>query len=301
MPVADGGAGGAGPKNNGGTKPPKGGHKPPKNGNHGGGKSDGASNPGNGGSGDLSGVLNPPFDPRMRKVGSPLNLSHEMKRGWAITEDGTKRVNFLFNPSSITVSNAVDPMAQRQDTVPEAVNDAGGVQVFADNPISQGAVGLDLLYDRTYEMFSGSKVKNQTIKNNDVDMAEAYGVYADVAAWWTLVGMYEQMPKGWHDSIPVSPMMQIPMYLFIGPYLLYYGFIDNLGVTYSHWSQRMIPQRCKVSVSFSMLPKPGGSKEVSEILGDLGTFFGGDTWSWDLQGSEVTGSEAVVPVGPGVL
>ncbi len=54
-------------------------------------------------------ALNPPFDPRMRRMGSPLNLSAQIKRGWIQNVDGTERVNFLFNPSAIDIASQVNP------------------------------------------------------------------------------------------------------------------------------------------------------------------------------------------------
>jgi hypothetical protein len=33
----------------------------------------------------------------------------------------------------------------------------------------------------------------------------------------------------------------------------YYGYISSLGVQYTHWTQRMIPTRCVVSIGMSLL------------------------------------------------
>jgi hypothetical protein len=38
--------------------------------------------------------------------------------------------------------------------------------------------------------------------------------------------------------------------------LTYFGYISSFSVQYTHWSNSMIPLRCVVSVSFTMLPNP---------------------------------------------
>jgi hypothetical protein len=45
--------------------------------------------------------------------------------------------------------------------------------------------------------------------------------------------------------------------------LTYFGYISSFSVQYTHWSNSMIPLRCVVSVSFTMLPNPQQSDAVA--------------------------------------
>ena len=39
---------------------------------------------------------------------------------------------------------------------------------------------------------------------------------------------------------------------------MYYGYINEWSVQYTHWTQYNIPMRCVISVNFTMLPMPPG-------------------------------------------
>lgn len=191
--------------------------------------------------------LNPPFDPRMRRIGSPLNLTSQIKRGWIQDEKATKRVDFLYNPSQLDLSHALDPNARTTRQV--TPNDTMDVLYAA----TQSTTGVSLLYDRTYELFSSGKTKGKVTTDT---MANEYGVYADVAAWYTYLKMLPDMPTSWTESLFAGPLTMVPSFLFVGPKLVYYGYPSSMNVTYSHWTQYMIPQRCKVDIGFTILPKP---------------------------------------------
>lgn len=246
--------------------------------------------------------LNPKFDPRIRQIGSPLNQAGQMKRGWAMRESGgSHRVNFLLNPSSLNVSHSMDPSAP-DPTQGYASDDPAQ----ADNPITNGSLSMELLYDRTYEMFSDPKAKK-----NKSTRAQYFGVFADVAAWYSLFGMYdatadssiESMPGNWTDTPTVSPMKNIPIWLFCGEHMVFYGWCTSLGVTYSHFNQIFVPQRCKIAITIAMLPKPGGFPVQGPGLveGSGGSGIQGSTSSggWAIDwGDPNVGTGAI---GPGVL
>jgi hypothetical protein len=226
--------------------------------------------------------LNPPFDPRMRRVGSPLNMSHKIKRGWIQDKDATKRVNFLFNPSQLDVQHAVDPQWTESPLQQEGTNDV--TSPFYTGSGSQ--LSVKLLYDRTYELFSAPK--DPKFKST----ANLFGVWADVAAWYTYVGLLDDMPTTWDEGLIINAAQLIPSYLFIGPRLAYYGWPTSVNVTYSHWSQNMVPSRCAVDVGFQILPHQGtalstisGWSSTSDMLfGDAGAF----DWLGDLTLSGAT-------------
>ena len=53
--------------------------------------------------------------------------------------------------------------------------------------------------------------------------------------------------------------MMVPAYLYLGQRntnLNYYGYISEWDVTYTHWTQWMVPMRCVIDISFTMLPPP---------------------------------------------
>jgi hypothetical protein len=221
-------------------------------------KGGGASEPGSDGKGNkkpkVKGLnkitnmesLNPPFDPRMRRIGSPLNLTNRIKRGWIQSEEDNLRVNFLFNPSSLDLSHTIDPsMVRNPDQAPSAdVMDP-------DYPTIGSSTGVKLLYDRTYELFSAPK-------DGKMGFANKYGVWADVAAWYVFLGLLPEMPDSWENSIITDPPTYRTSYLFVGPKMVYYGWVTGISVAYSHWNQEMVPARCAVDVSFQLLPSPSG-------------------------------------------
>ena len=197
-------------------------------------------------------ALNPPFDPRMRRIGSPLNQTAFIKRGWIQKEDTGERVNFLFNPSELDLSHTVDPsaVAMPDQRPPEDHGDPYYVG-------SGSTTGVKLLYDRTYEMFSGPK------DDKDKSLANRLGVWADMAAWYKFLGMIDAMPTNWSDGIIAQPPQLFTSWLFVGPKLVYYGWVTGISVVYSHWTGDMIPVRGAVDVSFQILPYTGDAPERS--------------------------------------
>jgi hypothetical protein len=193
------------------------------------------------------GALNPPFDARMRSIGSPLNRSSQIRRGWIQAEDTRQRVNFLYNVSQLDLSHQVDPnnVVQPAQKPPDSVTDPFYT-------MSASTTGVKLLYDRTYELFSAPA-------SGSTGFANKYGVWADVAAWYVYMGMLPSMPKSWDDSIITSPATLVRSYLFVGPNMVFYGWPTGINVTYSHWTQNMIPQRCSVDIGFQIIPHTGAA------------------------------------------
>ena len=192
-------------------------------------------------------ALNPPFDARMRRIGSPLNMSTQMKRGWLQSEDRSNRINFLFNPSQLDLSHGVNPDV--------ALNAKGKMPNDPTSPwytSSSSAATVKLLFDRTYELFSAPR-------RGTANTANRYGVFADVAAFYVFLGMLPDMPRHWEDTLLVSPPQLKTAYLFVGPRQVYYGWVNNLSVSYSHWTQFMIPSRCSIDLSFTILPHKGAA------------------------------------------
>jgi hypothetical protein len=120
-------------------------------------------------------------------------------------------------------------------------------------------VGFSLLFDRTYETWD---------RKYNGHRAGELGVYDDVLALYHIVGITApatwrlrevtsgRSKKGHMATMVVSAMVYTPVWVYFGGPLKYYGVISSLGITYSHWTQNMIPSRCGVDISMSLLPKP---------------------------------------------
>lgn len=190
--------------------------------------------------------LNPPFDPRMRRIGNPDHAAGGIKRGWIQTEEDNLRVNFLFNPSEISIAHTPIEDFRTPEQQPES--DVKGISYASMG----SSTGIKLLYDRSYELF-GPGV------HGGKGFANRFGVYADVAAWYVLLGMLEEMPTNWESSIVTHPPQPKMAYLFVGPKMVYYGRLAGANVTYSHWTTNMIPARCAIDISFEILPYGGAA------------------------------------------
>lgn len=210
-------------------------------------------------------ILNPPFDPRMRKIGSPLNRSTEMKRGWIQDEAGENRVNFLFNPPQIDLTHGVVENMLTPRQVAEQMPDLLNLDVAVAAPTVGSDLSLTLLYDRTYELYSPPK-------SLSYEPVKTFGVAADVFAWYVYLGMLEEMPLTWAESLPTSPPVYVPSYLVVGATSVFYGYPTGIQVTYAHFTQTMIPARCSIDIGFTILPKPAGAnvpglaQEASEAV-----------------------------------
>jgi hypothetical protein len=53
-----------------------------------------------------------------------------------------------------------------------------------------------------------------------------------------------------------------------GTQLMYFGYISSFSVNYTHWSNNMVPLRCVISVSFTMLPNPSAADQ-SSVTNDI--------------------------------
>jgi hypothetical protein len=149
----------------------------------------------------------------------------------------------------LDLSHSIDPSLTRS---PEQAAATKNDVMDPDYPTIGSTTGVKLLYDRTYELFSPPKTGR-------LDFANKYGVWADVAAWYVYLGLLPEMPDSWENSLITDPPVLKNSYLFVGPKLVYYGWVTGINVTYSHWSMQMVPSRCAVDVSFQILPHTGAT------------------------------------------
>ncbi|MFE2283900.1 hypothetical protein ACFXDJ_06980 [Streptomyces sp. NPDC059443] len=246
---------------------------------------------------DLSPTVNPGFDRRIRAT--PMTRT-EPPRGYIVSADygvGTgkaaqkvreSRVNFLYNPSEISVSHTVTASS---GILPADVVSDYDVTRYVGK--SGGSMSFSLIFDRSYE----------TTDVNVINSAGWVGVHADVAALYDLTGINESrvqvsgsdtggslfggvldpaldlLDPGRGSAGPPMASMRYRGVMTIRPVYVvltdqwvppvsgvpsrtgsmqWYGYISSMDVTYSHWSERMIPIRCGVRVQMQLLVEYSG-------------------------------------------
>ncbi|WP_411087784.1 hypothetical protein [Streptomyces sp. 061-3] len=233
-------------------------------------KSDGAVNlPG-------KGIWENRFDPRIQSIPSYLpgekGSNFGLMRGYMTTafpkgnKSKTPRfymLNFLYNPSAVSVNHSTDAANQVMPPYTRSDLDDGVPLVAAGGTLSFG-----LLFDRTYEMSDPTKF--DTVEGT-------YGVMADIHVLYNLVGINttQEAQAADGEDKPTSGnvlgiMQMSPVWCRFGqarhsfkdklPNLSrmeYFGYINNIGITYTHFSQRMTPVRCAVDISMTLMSSYG--------------------------------------------
>lgn len=222
-------------------------------------------------------IVQPPFDHKIKTLSYPMEskVAGSLTRGYMIWYQPmpgfstNARVDFLYNPSSVSAQFA---MSTAGPTVqfPNA-GDVADPRVMLNQTAS-----WSLLFDRTYELwgqYETSGIPKQT-PGPDNNNPAVYGVLADLYQMQQFTGMtMAYTPDGQlnHKLSTTSLigrqgiMQQIPSYVYFGgkKNLAYYGYITEWDYTITHWTQYMIPMRCLVDISWTMLPPRGNITTVS--------------------------------------
>jgi hypothetical protein len=228
---------------------------------------------------------NGPFDPRitsipfLQKNGNSFDNSKKLTRGFIVMEkpiNGVRyRCNFLYNPSEIDISHGIDT-GVLADQNSQLKNDVTAGQFIL--PLQQ-TLSFSLQFDRTYELWDPSKLFGDART-----WVPQFGVAYDVLSLYKITGVATPMnvtgdnatdvqgavdnfKKGSFSNSPAGPMIYTPVFVVIGSSLSYYGVIQQLDVRYTHWTQQMIPSRCVVQVSVTLLPAPQGGNKYAPIIG----------------------------------
>ncbi len=213
-------------------------------------------------SGDVNDYINRTPDPRLnsilRKTGSPLRLGIiQQTDDWAIANDQRQpyACRFMFNPPVINVgySIATGVLPANQLTSAQAA-------ALALYP-GQTTLGFSLLFDRTYEVAYGPGQSNPT------DLRKI-GVYHDIHALENVVGV-SNSANYTRDSVDekgkaktnanalLGNMLMVPVYVIFGGGagigLAFVGFFTAMSVTYTLFSQNMVPTRAAVDLQFNQL------------------------------------------------
>lgn len=184
------------------------------------------------------------------------------------------KVNFLYNPSTITESRSLD------------LNN-GVLPAYARNPDDPGSyatslnttISFSLLFDRTFELWDTNYRQTQP---------GIYGVRSDVEAFYNLLGI--NIPQTQTNTAAQAkppainpakitntvqgPMQFIPTYLYFGANskgaLNYFGYVSGINITYTHFIANMTPSRCAIDVSFTVLSQIAGSATgAGSLIGDV--------------------------------
>lgn len=203
-------------------------------------------------------VTNPPFDPRrystnpayagvqqgllIRSTNTTIGTSTDITTGNAIGTSAatapsgvspTVKLRFLYNPSDYTISYSPT------DSVIAATNanNSGADSSSASTLIgaSTTTASFSLLFDRTYEL-------NSAINTPGSPDSHLTGVNVDTVVLQQLLGI----PLD-GNGFP----LYLPVQLYLGGVntLAFYGIITSAQVTYSHFSQTMVPLRAAVAIS----------------------------------------------------
>ena len=220
---------------------------------------------------------NPPFDPRILRIWNPEGgrfYRGYMQQSQEYTNPTgrmfPRRVNFLYNPSTITVrySSSIigfDPSAAA------AAGDTGTMLI----PNMQETT-FALFFDRTYEV---AGIRHPHRKMASWQKRLAYGVRADVMALEEMVGIRDG--QGPILRIPLNLCFGLPEYTDdpsqesinagpVGPDTLMrrpikqFGWVSGMDVQYTHFANNMTPVRAVVNITFTHQIKGRSNADVQE-------------------------------------
>lgn len=225
-------------------------------------------------------IEQPPFDPRIQTLKFPLGGADfgTLQRGYMVWDStqlltgysSAAKMNFLFNPSTVTATYSLIPDTSVQAAMmfPTAYDNTD-LRV----PLSQ-TVEWSLLFDRTFELWGNynsgtqSGVSPGAADNNNPSVV---GVMVDINAMQQFTGMYANFYSG-VSAVQQSSgssqgglynqqgiMMPVYSYVWFGSAaLFFYGYVSEWDVTITHWTQYMVPMRCVINITFTMMPTPAG-------------------------------------------
>lgn len=204
--------------------------------------------------------------------------------------------NFLYNPSSFSASFQVQTSGVATSYLFSDPSDAA-------NPVAptNNSVSFTVLFDRTYDLWQSYNTDgtskyagSQTMKTGGND-ARVVGVQADIWQLMYLTGMFQTGQQINADNSGTSQvgtilqgtygdssgafsttagfMEMVPCWLNLNPssgVTQYYGYISYWDYTITHFTQYMIPMRCSIDITMTLLPQPALSNGLPYSLGSGG-------------------------------
>jgi hypothetical protein len=226
-------------------------------------------------------VTQPKFDARISKLVYPLMGGRApghgtLKRGFMVWDkplvgySGLATVHFLYNPSTV---EADYPIA---DSTVGAILQFPNPHDKADLrvPLQQTA-SWSLLFDRTYELWGSADHPGESPGKNNNDPS-VIGVLADVFQMQQFTGMLVSYSQGTNPVVNPGGKVAnfaghqgiiqiVPSWVYFGDKsaLSFYGYISEWDLQVTHWTQQMVPMRCVINITFTMLPPVSASKPGS--------------------------------------
>ncbi|MFI1796552.1 hypothetical protein ACH427_04225 [Streptomyces sp. NPDC020379] len=178
-------------------------------------------------------------------------------------ESDLRTLRFLYNPSTVAVTHGLDGQNMQLAQWQRSEDMTGTALLPVNNSCS-----FSLLFDRTFDVL-GPRDKPPA----------KFGVMYDINMLYNICGINQQVnpnvgvtvtpykdgsdtskPSPDSGELPTKitgPMQMVPVDIYFGGHnnLYFYGFISNLSIQYSHWTQEMIPTRSAVSITVTGLPK----------------------------------------------
>lgn len=229
-------------------------------------------------------VVQPPFDPRLTTKVFPLTGGNGqvLQTGYMIWDQplpgysGRAVIRYLYNPSTVSSDyNIADASAQAALNFPNP-----GDSAMLAIPLSQTA-SWTLMFDRTFELWQSYESSGLPVGGNADTGAGTLGVQADVLAFMQFTGMLTNYSYGTAGAAPTTAntnlaansgiMQLVPAWAYFGNNnvansQMYYGYINEWSVQYTHYTQYNVPIRAVVSVNFTMLPMPSTAPPQAPAL-----------------------------------
>lgn len=253
-----------------------------------------------GGGSGLTLYRQPIFDQRMRTLAWPMNSAQtgntfsdiELVRGVLVWDQATPyqsqpEVNFLFNPTTVTVAYNMDAMDVASTLMFRSPQDTAQA-AFAMNQ----SVSISLYFDRTFELWGSYnpetgvprhqpkpvRAGKTTYYEYNVMDPTVFGVDVDILAFKQVTGQLLQqyslngtlggpIPNagGYTPGLSQQGVMtMIPTWMFLGPTetgMSFYGYISDFTVTVTHFTQYMVPMRCVIDLDFALMMPPANEPQ----------------------------------------
>jgi hypothetical protein len=212
--------------------------------------------------------------------------------------DGRDMINFLFNPSTVTSDYSVGNVSLQGAMLYQVPGDNGNLL----SPLLQQTVTWQLYFDRTFELLYGTptKAKNDpTVIGCQADVLQfmqftgvlASGSAGSYASNSTVTANQGTTTANNGQNVnQAGIMMMVPCWVFfgnafnqtntqtafggqpnfeaVGTQMAFYGFISEWSVQYTHWTANMVPIRCVISVSFTMMPTSSQTPGAAAVWQD---------------------------------
>jgi hypothetical protein len=177
---------------------------------------------------------------------------------------------YLYNPSTVGAQYFMQTSDSATAMNFPTSNDAGALNVPTNNTAS-----WTVMFDRTYELWGSYDKNGNCLYPNNAwgNNPQVIGCWADILQLQWFTGMWSSdngvlvsqsngalisnAVNKVGSSVPTGVMWAVPCWAYFGTGVgSFYGWITEWDYTITHYNQFMIPMRCVIDISFTMLPNP---------------------------------------------